>query len=181
MIDIVIPYRDSKTDELKYTLRSIEKNFRECRIIISGDIPDWVQNVITMPREQTRGAQLDCELNIRQALPYLSDEFYLWNDDFILLRPVQDVPNYHEGDIDLVIKKKKAWVITSKSAKSLKNTADYLNEKGFSNSVAYTLHIPVKYNRDLYQECSDMLLPTLEKKTILPRTVYGNIYGECSG
>ena len=181
MIDIVIPYRTSKTDELKYTLRAIERHLEHGKIVIVGDIPDWVQNALTIPTERsTHKHQLDCELNIRAALPYLSDEFYLFNDDFILLKPLEDIPNYHEGDIDDVVKIKARSIVTSNVAKKLINTRAFLHSKGVEYPVAYTLHIPVKYKRDNYQRCSDLILPTLKRTDILPRTIYGNLYGDSS-
>ena len=61
MIDIVIPYRTSKTDELKYTLRAIDRHLEHGKVVIVGDIPDWVQNVLTIPTKRgTHKAQLDC-------------------------------------------------------------------------------------------------------------------------
>lgn len=179
--DIVIPYRTSNTDELKYTLRGIEQCLEYGKIVIVGDIPDWVQNVLTMPLNRlTNKAQLDCELSIRQALPYVNDEFYLFNDDFIMLKPTESIPNLHEGDIDDVIRSKSKNVMTSRASKSLLLTKKFLNNKGVDYPVAYTLHTPVKYSKDKYQRCSDLILPTLKNVTILPRTVYGNLYGDMS-
>jgi hypothetical protein len=48
MIGIFYPYLESagKWEELRYSLRSLERFFgEECEVWIVGDLPDWIQNV----------------------------------------------------------------------------------------------------------------------------------------
>lgn len=56
-VDIIIPYilGPDKGLELKYTLRSIDKNFQHdnYQIIIAGDNPGWLNNVEYFPFERT--------------------------------------------------------------------------------------------------------------------------------
>jgi hypothetical protein len=46
---IVIPYKDFKGQELRYTLRSIQKFVEDPEITIIGDKPWWIKNVHHIP------------------------------------------------------------------------------------------------------------------------------------
>ena len=178
MIDIIIPYRHSNTDELRMTLRSIEMYFPPAHIIISGDVPIWAMNVTEIHNERRyMPAQLDCEMNIYKALDkVIGDDFYLWNDDFMLLKPMKQIKHYYEGAIRNVTNDKLKYPMTAPSGTDLIATELWLLSHGYIENKAYTLHIPVKYNVAKYRKMSELIQPVLHEQTILPRTIYGNMY-----
>lgn len=98
-IDIVIPYKKTQDDlELRYALRSIEKNFKPVRdVYIVGDRPHWLQNIIHIPNRNNDHKRVNVGYGIRMALwrDELSRDFALWHDDMFLLEPIDEIPLWH--------------------------------------------------------------------------------------
>jgi hypothetical protein len=101
-MDVVIPYRHSAHNglELRYTLRGIEKFFPELEnIFIIGDRPDFVQNIIHIPANDSPH-RFHKQRNIFFALmaacedKRVSDSFIWFSDDEFLLQPYQVSYNY---------------------------------------------------------------------------------------
>ena len=179
MVYIVIPHRATGTDELRYTLRSLEANFKvPVNVIVSGDCPAWLQNVTKVDNEYKHSmAQLDCDVNIYTALEYVNGtEFYLWNDDFIMLKPATHILPYHAGKLKDVMLDKMLNPATAPSANDMARTLIYLDQLGYHEALAYTLHIPVLYNKANYIKLHQRIRQELKMHTLLPRTLYGNMY-----
>ena len=108
-IDVVIPLRDRPSIyndmELKYCLRAIDKYFPVRDVWIIGTPRDWLSvNWIEQADLQTNyDARHEA---VRQKLikacenPYISDPFALFNDDFILTKPIKELHDYYDGTID---------------------------------------------------------------------------------
>lgn len=179
MIDVVIPYRKSKTEEIHLTIQSIVNNLDHRYIYVLGDDPN-IENVIYIPQDK-RGVspQHDVELNIRKALQLedLSEEFYLFNDDMYVLKKTNNIPLYHAGEIDDVIKEKSQVNITKRYAENLKQTKLWLISRGYTDLLAYTLHIPTVMNKKDRLKVSDMILKDLQNgKRLLSKTIYFNMF-----
>lgn len=176
-LDVVIPYIRNTTDELRYCLRSL-KNIPHGNVFICGDKPDFISDrVIYLPRKiRGKTAQLDCELNLRLALEddRLSENFIYMNDDFMILKKITHLPAYQNGTIrDLIKSRPERQFI--KYNNSLSETAKYLNN--FDSPLSYELHIPMVMNKYDRLEISNDIMPILiSGKTILPRSIYGNIF-----
>lgn len=95
--DIVYVYKKTNSEELKYSIRSVAKNWPHRRIWIVGDKPDWVNDNVCYLRAYSNynGRYRDVNNKIRLACKNreISDPFWLFNDDFFILKPV-DVENY---------------------------------------------------------------------------------------
>lgn len=97
MIDVFYPYfqREAKWDELRYSLRSLEKHFKEpFRIFLVGDIPDWCTNVIHIPHTRSEGMKENTTYDaISKMLRYMNDpqsggEFIRMYDDTYMISDV---------------------------------------------------------------------------------------------
>lgn len=177
MKDVVIPYRNSKSDELRYALRSL-KNIPHGNVFICGDKPDFISTKVIFLPNSTRGksAQLDCELNLRLALEdeRLSDNFILMNDDFFIIKKISRLPNYQNGTIAELIRDRPQRPFM-KYNQSLDNTIKYL--ECFDNPLSFELHIPMVMNKlDRLDLSNDIMSVLLTGKTILPRSIYGNLF-----
>lgn len=105
---VVIPLgRGSRWNdtELRFCLRSIEKHLSNYGdIFLIGEKPDWVQNIIHIPIEES-GLNYHKEMNIFNKImaalydPRVTDEFYFTNDDHFLLTNyfADSFPYYYSG------------------------------------------------------------------------------------
>jgi len=117
-MDIVIPYIKDvlKGEELRYALRSIERNltgWRGVHIIYGDYFPDFLENAAQEPPggdhplgafqyEDTPGRKeysVYRKLLAACAIPWITDDFIYWNDDHFLLAPldVKDLKPWHNG------------------------------------------------------------------------------------
>lgn len=90
--DIVyILKRELDTDELKYSLRSVEENFPIRKVWFVGGQPKGFQNVVRLQHEQIGNCKWEL---IRSSMwkavnaEDLTEEFFLFNDDFFVMKPV---------------------------------------------------------------------------------------------
>ena len=79
------------TDELKYSLRSVEQNFPINRVWFVGGQPKGFRNVVRLQHEQIGNCKWEL---IRSSMwkavnaEDLTEEFFLFNDDFFIMKPV---------------------------------------------------------------------------------------------
>lgn len=85
-------------EELRYSLRSIEKFIDYDEVIIVGDyIPEWLINVTQIHvSDIPNKKQLSIKKKILAALEY-TKEFLFMNDDMYFLKPVTEFPYYYKG------------------------------------------------------------------------------------
>ena len=88
---VYILKRELDTDELKYSLRSVEKNFPINRVWFIGGQPKGFQNIVRLQHEQIGNCKWEL---IRSSMwkavnaEDLTEEFFLFNDDFFIMKPV---------------------------------------------------------------------------------------------
>lgn len=88
---VYILKRELDTDELKYSLRSVEKNFPIGKVWFIGGQPKGFQNVVRLQHEQIGNCKWEL---IRSSMwkavnaEDLTEEFFLFNDDFFIMKPV---------------------------------------------------------------------------------------------
>ena len=92
-----------ENEELRYSLRSL-KHIPHDEVWIVGYRPTWVQ-ANSIPVEGMRDKQTSALNNLIAALehPEVSDPFIVFNDDFFVMQPLEEIPTYHLGDLDKVI------------------------------------------------------------------------------
>lgn len=171
MLDIVYPYKHKGGHELRYSLRSLV-NLPHRRVFIAGDCPDWTQHVTHVAVRQGVDKYGNSLANILAACqrPDLSDDFVLMNDDFFVLSPQEEIPAYHQGDLQTYIETRShrdSYLDLAAATKSL------LDEEGVTDSKFYGIHIPTILNKHRVIELSERF----SGKPIMLRTLYHNIYG----
>lgn len=179
-MDVVYIVREGEVnEELRYSLRSVAKNFPHHQVVIAGYCPRWVQNVRRLETNQGRLTNKydKAELNWQAAMnaPDVTEDFMLFNDDFFIMKPVTEVPNYHRGDLDDVIAE-----YADKPGSYLENmlnTRELLHKLGLRELKSYALHAPMQMNklrRKLLQtavvECG------YTGRDTQMRTLYGNFW-----
>lgn len=160
-------------NEIRYSLRSVQKNLKHGKIFVIGEKCDWFSDkIIHIPAEdpfeiKTKNAYH--KLLIACNDKRISDNFILMNDDFFILNKIPEIKPYYKCTLAQSIKrhKQKAGYYFN----AIEETIKYLGNK---EALDYSLHYPFIYNKAKLKK----LLLDIEKKdiVILLRAAYGNIY-----
>lgn len=102
---IYILKADIDTEELKYSLRSVEKNFPINRVWFVGGQPEGLEPDIRIPHKQVGNSKWEM---IRSSMwkavsdERLSEDFFLFNDDFFVMEPVDtdSFRNFVDGTLE---------------------------------------------------------------------------------
>jgi hypothetical protein len=174
--DVVYPVRRGNyNDELRYSLRSLS-NVPHGNVILSGYIPNWAEHVTAVEVEQDRHASHwhNVRENLIAALDIASDPFYLFNDDFYVMQPVDRIPIYHAGPLTEVVERYRRNRHTGTYWQGMKSTLFLLQEWGYSKPLGYELHLPMLLHHDPLKEA---LIRGQGIEALALRTAYGNIAG----
>lgn len=177
MYDIVYFVKESITnEELRYSLRSLV-NFPHGKVWFYGGCPDGLKpdNHIYVKQDQENKWQ-----NVSKMLymachnKNISQNFWLFNDDFFVMEKVEKPSNYYNGDLykRIVTIENKYDKITTYS-KQLREMCKELENMGCTTKN-YTLHVPILINR---YKASELLNLT---DCPMFRSLYGN-YAKIGG
>lgn len=174
--DIVYVLRNDIQDnpeELRYSLRSVARNFPYKKVIFAGGCPPGITPDRHIKIRQQGVTKYEKVSNtIRQICsdPAVTSDFWLFNDDFFIMQKTRNMPYYCDGTLERRIREVKArcYGATSKYAFELINTAKVLQASGY-DSLNYALHVPMLINKKL-------ALETLEEFPghHMFRSLYGN-------
>ena len=133
------------TEELKYSLRSVEANFPHNRVWFVGGQPKGLKPDIALPHEQVGNCKWALIRSSMFKAAYseeLTEEFFLFNDDFFIMKPFEgEWVNFIDGTLE-------------------KRVDELVHESGWS-----------PYTRSLYkaeQELMSLRLPTMNYDVHLP-------------
>lgn len=172
-MDIVYFVKDTKqNEELRYSLRSL-KNFPHDKVWFYGGCPDGLKpdhHVYVKQDQPTKWANIFKMFKLACINNEISKDFWLFNDDFFVMKPVKEGPNYYEGDLykRVVTLEDKHNGITPYS-QQLRYTLQELEGMG-CNTINYALHVPMLINRKKGQELSNII------NGPMIRCVYGNYF-----
>ena len=171
--DVVYPLRRGHyNDELRYSLRSLQ-NVPHGKVILSGFIPNWVTNVIAIDREQEEASGwAKARANVTAALEHASDPFYLFNDDFYVMQPMDEIPVMHNGPLAETIERYRRTRHTGAYWRGMVATHLLLQEWGYSEPLGYELHMPLLIHHAPYLEALNMGQGI---EALALRTLYGNL------
>lgn len=173
MYDIVYFVKDTESnEELRYSLRSL-KNFPHRKVWFYGGCPKGLKPDVHIKVNQD---QPNKWMNIFKMFKMvclndqISKNFWLFNDDFFVMKPVTKGPNYFEGDLykRVVTLEDKHDGITPYS-RQLRYTLQELEGMGCTTKN-YALHVPMLINRNNGQE----LINIMDGPMI--RCLYGNYF-----
>jgi|JI9StandDraft_1071089.scaffolds.fasta_scaffold00044_29 hypothetical protein len=180
MIDVMYPLGKGtvwEDNELKYSLRSIEKhlsNFRD--IYIVGEKPNFLNDkVIHIPYEDTNRCK---ETNIYSKILHvcstnISDQFLFFNDDHFLAHNYDAAafPFYYKGDLVSVIQRIPQNLYT----RSVILTAQLLQGLGLT-TLNFDTHTPIIYDKYKFPEVMGRYDWT-NRFGFVVKSLYGNSLG----
>jgi len=169
-MDVVYLCRSGPNEELRYSIRSVEKNMPHRRIWVIGQAPEWYRgHFIEVQNFKAKYSNARANLDELVRSEHISENFVLMNDDFYIMRPVEKVGYFYEGTLIERAEKNELLTTTGAYTRLLYNTYDKLKKMGIEEPLNYEMHIPMIMNKKKLKE-------VLKHKTCLWRSLYGNIY-----
>ena len=174
--DIVYFVKESpQNEELRYSLRSVDRNFPHRKVWIYGGCPSdikpdelvRVSQVGTTKWDRVRNMLRDVCLNNE-----ITEDFVLFNDDFYVMKAVKDLtPAFRCPLYEHIVKiEMKYHNKPNEYTTELRKTTKALDNIGASVN-SYELHIPMLFNRHKLLEILGAF-PNLH----CTRTLYGNYH-----
>ena len=167
---VYILKKDADTDEIRYSLRSVEKNFPYRKVWIFGGCPDGIAPDEFVPFEQTGDSKWQKATSTYRKIcetEGVTEDFWMFNDDFFIMKPVDDLPYMYNGTLEdkvEAIRKDAPW---ARYGKSLEEARKELEDNGFT-SLNYALHVPMLFNKA-------KIIETLDRfRSPMFRSLYGN-------
>lgn len=172
--DIVYILKNNySSEELRYSLRSVCENFPYNKVWFYGgklpDIePDEYVELIQEGATKWEKVKFTLEQIFRNG--NITEDFWLFNDDFFIMKPVDDLPYMINGTIERHAARIRARHngVDSAYTRNLRKAALELTKAGY-DQVNYALHVPMLINREKG-------LKTLKSFPNSPmfRSLYGN-------
>ena len=177
--DIVYILRDGPaTEELRYSLRSIEKNMDHGKVWFYCGCPDGFKPDVHVPHEQRGGTKWE---RVRSSLieicnnDKISKQFWLFNDDFYVMSKMQKAENFQRGLLhDHIRGIEKRHGRTTGYSRNLRHCESQLQQAGLT-TLDYALHIPMLVDRAKALEALQMF-----PRCPMFRSIYGN-YAQIGG
>ncbi len=148
-MDLVYICRAGENEELRYSIRSAEKNLKFDNLWIVGSAPSWYTgNLIEVPQIGVKYAVARRNLKTLANSDRISNDFILMNDDFFVMKPMDKVEVWHGGSMVDKIKFRRSVAPNSAYTNMLNETYDVLKKSGMRDALDYELHTPLPMTRD---------------------------------
>lgn len=150
--DIVyILKEDVEPEELRYSIRSVAENFPYNRIIFYCGCPNDIKPDVMIPFKQEGYGKINKVIMTLKAIMTnddITEDFWLFNDDFYILKPMESTTPWCEGSLDHIVKEIQERMHGGESRYTmiLKNTAKNLIYRGM-DTLSYATHTPMLINR----------------------------------
>ena len=168
-MDLVYICGPGDNEELRYSIRSAVKNLKFDNLWVVGGKPSWyVGNHLEVI--QNKAKYVNARNNLRAICnsPEISDSFILMNDDFYIIKKVDNVPYMHGGSLFKKISRYKELTGDTRYVLMLKKTCANLSLKFGNDVLDYELHVPMVMEKE-------KLLKIIEVPDLW-RSRYGNVF-----
>lgn len=178
--DIVFVLRnDYDGEELKYALRSVVMNFPYRKIVFVGGCPKDIKPDIYIPDQQegtTKWARANHSIRKAIECDELTEDIWLFNDDFFIMDRVTEDFNYFNGTLEKrIIDLKKRNPGGSNYIRYMDVMRNRLLSMG-KDTLSFALHVPFLINRVKAQELYEKF-----QNIKMFRSFYGNYFEiDCS-
>lgn len=156
MRDLVYLVRSGENEELRYSLRSVEKHasglFRDVWVV-GVDLPDWLTGVNVLPVPDSRNKHQTMRDKIRALceVDAVSDEFILMNDDYFLTKPISEWVVYHMGPASAWLRRKIDAAVrhggVTSYLRDVRTTCKWMAEHGYGDVLVRETHSPTIWDK----------------------------------
>ena len=152
LYDAVYIYKSNGSDEeLRYSLRSVEKNFPCKRVVICGSRPRGIAPDIQMELAQfgaTKWERARYTIERIAKNEDLTEKVWLFNDDFFILEPVERFPaGWHNGSLPKAIRSlEERHNGPTRYSEAMTRTLRFLMERRMPRKN-YAVHVPMLLER----------------------------------
>lgn len=172
--DVVYLLRnDIEGEELRYSIRSVVQNFPYRKIVFVGGKPKDISPDLYIPDIQegkTKAQRSTHSLKKAIAESGLTEDIWLFNDDFFVMDRVRTDENYFNGTLDKRILDIRRRTGYSSYVRGLEVMRSQLFNMG-KDTLSFALHLPMLINRQkaikLFEKFPDLSMF---------RSFYGNYY-----
>lgn len=186
-LDIVYPYKtDGSGEELRYSLRSLV-NIPHRYVWVVGDREPWFSDEIRYIKFDHTQIGKNKYQNVNEALIALSiwdeyeatgrenpsSDYILFNDDFFILQPIDNLPRITNGTLQDKIKALKNNPYTKNNKIYISGLEYALERLKVTNTVClnYESHLPMIFNQEKYAKIFSQ-----QKDSPARRSLYGNAF-----
>lgn len=185
MILLMVPYIKGYDDgvELRYSLRSISQNARglDIELTLIGDRPSWYtgDHIPSQADQQQPSRTRRVAAKVLEGCQRAgTTEFIHLDDDYLLMRPVESIEEFSPvAHRDELLKDQvREWRTSGGSwYKQLKETLQYLTDKGVDNAWSWELHKPIRVDPTQGSELIRDIWSRPDLLNVGWRTVYGSL------
>ena len=175
LYDIVYVLKnDVEPDELRYSLRSVEKNFRYNKIWFYGGCPGGIVPDYYVNFRQDGGTKYEKTRSTFKSIfenDEITEKFYLFNDDFFIMRPYNQLTPRTNGSI--VRQAQRVELANNgrtRYSKRLRRAASFLEDNSL-DTISYECHVPILIDRK-----KALKILEFEDPNAIFRSTYGNCY-----
>lgn len=178
-LDIVLPYKKSETEELKYCLRSLE-NLPHRNLYIIGEKENWFSEKVNYRRVPGVTHLYKYENTMQNIvygtkIPEVSENFILMNDDFFILKKITKLEYFHTGEMNQNLQERFNRLGNTQYNKAISDTVALLRTMYVEKPLNYSLHLPMIVSKTGIQ-LVNWLTNTNHSEIYLSRSIYGNIF-----
>lgn len=165
---------DIKPEELRYSLRSIEKNFPHRKVFFVCGQPEGFEPDGRIKHKQVGASKWDL---IKSSMwevircEEVSDDFFLFNDDFFVMQPFEgDFVNYVSGTLEEYVQhlRKAVHKWLNPYGRTIYKAEQELKQLG-ATTMNFDVHLPMLFNKKLAAETINLC------SSPQMRSVYGNL------
>lgn len=169
---IYILKKDVQPDELRFSLRSVERNFPFNRVFFFCGRPEGINPDVFVPFEQIGATKWEKATSTYRKIceSDVTDDFWLFNDDFFIMERIDDLPYMYKGTLKERIDDLRERRGNSSYCMNLEGCRLELESLGFT-SLDYALHVPMLLNKQKALETLNTF------KSPMFRSLYGNYAG----
>lgn len=178
-----------RNEELRYSIRTVEKNLPHRDLVIAGHVPSWLDptRVIGIHVPQTAHSKpLNALANLHAILnsSWLTYDVVLMNDDHFVTQHVTGIPDQSLGPMTWTTNP--LFAGSRRYLRSMNDTLDILRDLGITEPWSYEGHTPFVANRGSLLAALALITrtaalhhgwPADRVAGILWRTVLGNLQG----